>query len=162
MKKKLYLVTMLMSAMFAFSACSAQATADSNTQESTQKEQASEAASETENNLENTEGEDVQNLQQKMEDFCQAYFQGDTAAMKEFLSASFTDEIEVYEKPEEAENLKLKDVTGLKDVSELSVSKKYVLSKPFMTPEEDSMTYLTAGFIYEDGEWKISWYGLEK
>ena len=101
-------------------------------------------------------------MQQKMEDFCQAYFVGDTESVKGFLSDSFDSDIEVYGRPEEIEEIDMRDITGLTGVNELLDSETYILSKPFIISGEDSLTYLTVSFINENGEWKISSYGLEK
>lgn len=120
------------------------------------------ALNNAENSEESEKSEEVQNLQQKMEDFCQAYFNGDSEAVQGFLSESFTWDVEVYEGSEDVEDIDMRDITGLKDVSELAASEKYILSKPFIIPGEDTMTYLTVIFINEDGEWKVSGYGLEK
>ena len=54
------------------------------------------------------------------------------------------------------------DVRGLKDINALEASEEYTLSKPFIAEGEDTWTYLSATFINENGEWKISGYGLEK
>lgn len=108
------------------------------------------------------ESGEVQNLRQKMEDFCQAYFHGDPEAVKEFLSASYSGDIDVYQNPEEAETMDMQDITGLNGISELSNSERYTLSKPFIVPGEDTLTYLSVTFVNENGEWKVSGYGLEK
>ncbi len=181
MKKKTYLATMIMLTMLTFSACSDQETIDYSTVETSQNEENPEqdnqdlpedslkdlesesaALNNAENSEESEKSEEVQNLQQKMEDFCQAYFNGDSEAVQGFLSESFTWDVEVYEGSEDVEDIDMRDITGLKDVSELAASEKYILSKPFIIPGEDTMTYLTVIFINEDGEWKVSGYGLEK
>lgn len=181
MKKKTYLVTIMVLIILALSACSDQETIDYSTVETSQNEENleqnnqdlpedslknSESESVGENNIENSEesekSAEVQNLQQKMEDFCQAYFNGDLEAVKGFLSESFSWDVEVYESLEDIEDIDMRDTTGLKDVSELVASEKYTLSKPFIIPGEDTMTYLTVVFVNEDGEWKVSGYGLEK
>ncbi len=106
--------------------------------------------------------EEVQNLRQKMEDFCQAYFNGDAEAVKGFLSASYSNDIDVYGNPEEVENMDMRDVIGLVGISGLSDTEKYTLSKPFIVPGEDSLTYLSVTFAIENDEWKVSGYWLEK
>ena len=120
---------------------------------------ASEAAKES---GETKESGEVQDLRQRMEDFCQAYFHGDAEAAKGFLSASYSGDIEVYGNPEEAETMDMRDIAGLDGIGELSDTERYTLSKPFLVPGEDSLTYLSVTFVSENGEWKISGYGLEK
>ncbi len=130
------------------------------------------AESNTENNEETKESggqlpsaqvsEEVQNLRQKMEDFCQAYFSGDIEGVKEFLTDTYSWDIDVYENPGEVKEMETKELTGLDGISELSESEEYWLSQPFVAPGEDSRTYLSVGFIYENGEWKVTFYGLEK
>ncbi len=109
-----------------------------------------------------TEIREVQYLKQRMRDFSKAYFTGDTVAIKEFLSASFDGDIEVFEDPQQANKMITLDVRGLKDINALEASEEYTLSKPFIAEGEDTWTYLSATFINENGEWKISGYGLEK
>ena len=106
--------------------------------------------------------EEVQNLRQRMEDFCQAYFHGDAEAVKDFLSASYSGDIDVYENPEEVENMDMRDITGLTGISGLSDTENYTLSKPFIVQGDDSLTYLSVTFVIENGEWKVSFYGLDK
>ncbi len=117
---------------------------------------------EAEESEEVKENEKVQNLRQRMEDFCQAYFHGDTETVKGFLSASYSNDIDVYGNPAEAETIDMRDITGLTGISGLSDTEKYILSKPFIAPGEDSLTYLSVTFVFENGEWKVSFYGLEK
>ncbi len=117
---------------------------------------------ETEESEEAKESEEVQNLRQRMEDFCQAYFHGDAEAAKGFLSASYSGDIDVYGNSEETETMDMRGIAGLDGISELSDSERYTLSKPFIVPGEDSLTYLSVTFVNENGEWKVSGYGLEK
>ena len=117
---------------------------------------------EAEESEEAKESEEVQNLRQRMEDFCQAYFHGDAEAVKDFLSASYSNDIDVYGNPEEAETMDMRDITGLAGISGLSDTENCTLSKPFIVPGEDSLTYLSVTFVIENGEWKVSFYGLEK
>ena len=115
-----------------------------------------------EDSEETKESEEVQNLRQRMEDFCQAYFHGDMETVKEFLSASYSGDIDVYENPEEAASMDMRDITGLTDINGLSDTEKYTLSKPFIAPGEDSLTYLSVTFVNENGAWEVNGYGLEK
>ena len=108
------------------------------------------------------ESEEVQNLRQRMEDFCRAYFHGEAETVKGFLSASYSNDIDVYGNPEEAETMDMRDITGLAGISGLPDTEEYTLSKPFIVPGEDSLTYLSVTFVNENGEWKVSFYGLEK
>ena len=160
------------------SGCGVHTTPQSSTQDSMQSSEkvtVAETNSVTENNTENSQeakgmeeqklstqgSEEVQNLRQIMEDFCQAYFRGDTETVKGYLSASYSDDLDVYENPEEVENMDMRDITGLDGISELD-AEKYNLSKPFVVSGEDSLTYLSVTFVLENGEWKVSYYGLEK
>lgn len=156
MRRKLCFMMVTLVAMLVFSACSSEKESNYSTSETSQKKESSEKNNQTK------KGEEVQDLKQKMEDFCQAYFHGDSEAVKGFLSDSFSWDVEVYEKPEEVDEIDIRDTKGLTDVSELIDSEEYVLSKPFIIPGEDSFTYLTVSFLNENGEWKISSYGLEK
>ena len=109
-----------------------------------------------------TETREVQYLKQRMRDFSKVYFTGDDVTIKEFLSASFDGDIEVFEDPQQANKMITLDVSGLKDINALEASEEYTLSKPFIAAGEDTCTYLSATFVNENGEWKISGYGLEK
>ncbi len=109
-----------------------------------------------------TEMAEVQNLKQKMEDFSNAYFSGNGELVKDYLASAFSQDIEVYENPQQTKITDMQDIKGLDGISTLHVSEKYTLSKPFITSNEDTWTYLCATFINENGEWKISGYGLEK
>lgn len=112
---------------------------------------------------------EVENLQQRMEEFCLAYFNGDAETLKEFLSESYSGDIEVYEDAEVAESITMGDVIfGLPSTYEIC-SRKYTLQKSFILPGEDSMTYLTVDFVNEAGafvdevgDWRVSFYGMEK
>lgn len=58
--------------------------------------------------------------------------------------------------------MEIKKLTGLAGISELSNPEKYSLSQLFEVPGEDSWPCLTVKFVYENGEWKVSGYGLGK
>lgn len=90
------------------------------------------------------------------------YFHGEAETVKGFLSASYSNDIDVYGNPEEAETMDMRDITGLAGISGLPDTEEYTLSKPFIVPGEDSLTYLSVTFVNENGEWKVSFYGLEK
>lgn len=109
-----------------------------------------------------TQDEETQSLRQKMEDFSDAYFNGGAKAVKEFLSASFGGNIEVYDNAKQIEKIDKREIMGLDGINGLEASEKYTLSQPFIVSGEDTLTYLSVTFISENGEWKVSGYGLEK
>lgn len=170
MKKKLCLMAAILLVILAFSACSVneenpeqnnQTLLEDDSQDSLNNSESkfeSMAESNTENNEETKEieeqlpsiqvSEEVQNLRQKMEDFCQAYFSGDIEDVKEFLTDPYSWDIDVYENPEEVKNMETKDITGLAGISELSDSEKYCLSQPFEVPGEDSWTCLSGHGVH--------------
>ena len=100
-------------------------------------------------------------LRTLMTEFYTAYFEGDTEGIKQYLPASFSGTLEVYEKPDSAADIKIGEIRGLDAVTE-DASGECGLSLEFTAPGEDSFTYLSVKFVKENGEWKVSSYGLEK
>lgn len=108
------------------------------------------------------EVEQAQELRQIMTDFSQAYFAGNTAAVREFLAQSYASEVEVYDHPEQADDLEAGRIKGIGKMLEGDDLDECTLSLEFRVPGEDSYTYLSVWFVKEDGAWKAASYGLEK
>lgn len=106
--------------------------------------------------------EEVLSLEERMDTLCQAYFEGDTDAIKVFLTDNYSWDIDVYDNPEHADEVEIIGINGLNSINELDASDEYILSLSFINPGEDTLTYLTVEFVNENGSWKVSHYGLEK
>lgn len=79
------------------------------------------------------------------------------------MTEDYSWDVEVYEDLERADEVEItRAIKGLDNVDAEGSADNYTLSLEFRNPDEDSFTYLTAEFVKENGEWKISSYGLEK
>ncbi len=102
-------------------------------------------------------------LEDRMNAFYNAYFQGDVDWIKQLLTKDYSWDVDVYEDLERADEVEItREIKGLDNVDAEGSADSYTLSLEFRNPDEDSLTYLTAEFVKENGEWKISFYGLEK
>lgn len=115
----------------------------------------------TVNQEENLLGMEQAELKNIMTTFYEAFFAGDTNGIKMYLSDSFDSDVEVYDNPELAEQIEIREIKGMDYVTD-NMDDTCTLSLEFVVPEEDSYTYLTVTFIRENGGWRISSYGLEK
>ena len=103
-------------------------------------------------------------LEELMKEFYTAYFNGDEEGIRQYLSADFSGTPEVYDAPETAGELEIREIKSFVDgtESEDNSFEEYSQSVEFVAPGEDSFTYLSVEFVKENGEWKVSSYGLEK
>lgn len=110
---------------------------------------------------EGTDNAEQAALRTRMTEFYTAYFNGDTEGIRQYLSDSFSGTPEVYDAPDTAADIQIRAVRGLDSVTE-DASDECGLSLEFTAPGDDSFTYLSVTFVKENGEWKVSSYGLEK
>ena len=108
------------------------------------------------------ESAEAKALRGVMTAFYTAYFHGDEEGIRQYLSADFSGTPETYAAPETAGDIEIREIRGISDVPESDPSGECSLALEFVAPGEDSFTYLSAAFVKENGEWKISSYGLEK
>lgn len=99
------------------------------------------------------QSEDIRELEDIMTAFCEAYFAGDEDTIKRYVSESFQEEIEIFDMGEP-------EIRGIKGNS--IIDGECMLYLEFRASGEDSLTYLDVNFIKEDGDWKVSWFGLGK
>lgn len=99
-------------------------------------------------------------LREVMTAFYTAYFDGDTETISQYLADSFSGTPEVYDAPETAEDVEIREIRGLDAVPE--DASECGLSLVFVEPGDDSYTYLAVDFVKENGSWKVNFYGLEK
>ena len=101
-------------------------------------------------------------LVQTMTSFYEAYFSRDKLTLMSHLVENYPRSIEMYEDPEHVDEVEIKGIKGLSGIDEISLTKQYTLSLEFIEPGEDSFTYLVVIFEYENDNWKVNFYGLEK
>ena len=100
------------------------------------------------------QSEDIRELEEIMTAFCEAYFAGDEDTIRQYLVKSLRDQkVTIFDVGEP-------EIRGIKGNS--IMDDKCQLYLEFRASGEDSLTYLDVNFIKEDGDWKVSWYGLEK
>ncbi len=99
-------------------------------------------------------------LREVMTAFSAAYFNGDAEGIRQYLSQSFSGTPEVYDAPETAGDVEIREIRGLDAVPE--DASECGLSLVFVEPGDDSYTYLAADFVKEGDGWKVSSYGLDK
>ncbi len=108
------------------------------------------------------EGNVMQELEKLMATFGQAYFNGDIDTIEALLINGYEWDIEVYESPDQVDEIEIIQTKGLQQIDEQQLLDKYELSIEFRIPNEDSLTYLSVIWKNVEGIWKISGYGLEK
>ncbi len=108
------------------------------------------------------EGNVMQELEKLMATFGQAYFNGDIDTIETLLINGYEWDIEVYESPDQVDEIEIIQTKGLQQIDEQQLLDKYELSIEFRIPNEDSLTYLSVIWKNVEGIWKISGYGLEK
>lgn len=111
---------------------------------------------------EETSAGQTKELVQAMTSFYEAYFSRDKLAIMSHLVKNYPRSIEVYENSEHVDEVEIKGIKGLSGIDEISLTKQYTLSLEFIEPGEDSFTYLVVIFEYENDNWKVNFYGLEK
>ena len=111
-----------------------------------------------------TDSAEMAVLEELMKEFYTDYFNGDEEGIRQYLSVDFSGTPEVYDAPETAGELEIREIKSFVDMTESEDNsfEQYSQSVEFVAPGEDSFTYLSVEFVKENGEWKVSSYGLEK
>ena len=113
-----------------------------------------ESASEEDQAVIAQRSKDIGELEEIMTVFGEAYFAGDEDTIRQYLVKSLQDQrLTIFDVGEP-------EIRGIKVNS--NIDDKWMLSLEFRESGEDSLTYLDVNFIKEDGDWKVSWYGLGK
>lgn len=95
-----------------------------------------------------------------MEDFAGCYFKGDAKGIQAYLADSFNGSADTYSGNATVSDFTIKGFyTTDQPVKEDSVYTVSLQYKESTTP--DMFMYLTFGFVRQDGDWKIQWYGQE-
>lgn len=105
---------------------------------------------------------DAQELGNIMTLFYTAYFDKDIETMRQYLSQSFGGNMSFSDEINSQEEVEVLGIKGLDSSVQADVGDECELSLEFRLPNEDSLIYLTVGFVKEDTGWKVSSYGLEK
>ena len=92
--------------------------------------------------------------------FYTAYFSGNTEEIRNYLSTAFDGTPEVYDTPDTADDIVIQEIKIPGKTEDMADERS--VSVEFTVPGEDSYTYLSIEMVKESGEWKISFYGLEK
>ena len=95
-------------------------------------------------------------------EFMKAYYSGDRDAVKQYLSTSYNLDIDVYTDHEPADP-KINAIKSLEnmvhDMADWGTIRPYIEFRK--TPDSDYYMYLSMTLAWEDGQWKVSEYGLE-
>lgn len=104
--------------------------------------------------------EDCQKIRAALENFAEAYFDGDVDAVQKFLASTYEGDVEIYEGTGMISDLTVK---GLADTDEKKIENgTCTVSIEFRDSNyEDMFLYLTCILVKEQGEWKIQFYGIE-
>ena len=105
---------------------------------------------------------DAQELGNIMTLFYTAYFNKDTETVRQYLAQSFGGKIWFSDEIDSLEEVEIFGIKGLDSSMQANVGDECELSLEFRLPNEDSLTYLTVGFVKEDIGWKVGYYGMEK
>ena len=97
-----------------------------------------------------------------LEDFSNAYFAADEDAIAQYLSENYTGEIDLYDRPDQADEVVKNSVQELEYAETGEIGDTCTRALVFINPGEDSYTYLTVEFVKEESGWRVSFYGLEK
>lgn len=102
---------------------------------------------------------DCEEIRGIVDEFAQAYFDGNTDTVRKFLAGTYEGTVDLYEGSGVVSDLNVK---GLSDADEKRiVDGSYVASVEFRDSSyEDMLLYLTIVLRREDG-WKIQFYGVE-
>lgn len=104
--------------------------------------------------------EDCQKIRAALENFAEAYFDGDVDAVQKFLASTYKGDVEIYEGTGVISDLTVK---GLSDTDEKKIENgTCTVSIEFRDSNyEDMFLYLTCILVKEQSEWKIQFYGIE-
>lgn len=95
-------------------------------------------------------------------EFMKAYYSGDRDAVKQYLSTSYNLDVDVYTDHEPADP-KINAIKSLEnmvhDMADWGTIRPYIEFRK--TPDSDYYMYLSMTLAWEDGQWKVSEYGLE-
>ena len=95
-------------------------------------------------------------------EFVKAYYSGDRDAVKQYLSASYNLDIDVYTdyEPADPQINAIKSLDNLvHDMADWGTIRPYIEFRK--TPDSDYYMYLSMTLAWENGQWKVSEYGLE-
>ena len=106
--------------------------------------------------------EDAQELENVMTSFYTAYFDKDIETTRQYLAQSFGGKMRFSDEIDSLEEVKVFGIKGLDSSVQADVGDECELSLEFRLANEDSLTYLTVGFVKEDTGWKVGYYGMEK
>ena len=106
------------------------------------------------------ETEDRQKIRVVLENFAEAYFDGDVDAVKKFLASTYEGQIDIYEGTGTVSDLTVK---GLPDANAKKIENgECNVSIQFRDSSyEDMFLYLSCTLVKEQGDWKIQFYGVE-
>lgn len=94
--------------------------------------------------------------------FLKAYFSGDRDAVKQYLSASYNLDVDVYTDHEPADP-EINTIKGLDnlvhDMADWGTIRPSIQFR--ITPDSDYYVYLSMTLTWENDQWKVSEYGLE-
>ncbi len=103
--------------------------------------------------------EDRQKIENIVDEFATAYFDGNIDVMQKFLASTYEGEIDIYESTGTISDLTVK---GLSNVEQKKIYKgKCAVSLEFKDSNYENMFYLTFEFIRQEDGWKIQSYGME-
>ena len=104
--------------------------------------------------------EDCQEIEEIVDAFAAAYFDGDTDAMQQFLADTYEGAPDTYEGTGTISDLTVK---GLSDADEKRIENgRCVVSLEFRDSQyEDMFLYLSFVFVRQADTWKIQFYGVE-
>ena len=94
--------------------------------------------------------------------FLKAYYSGDRNAVKQYLSASYNLDVDVYTdyEPADPEINAIKGLDNLvHDMADWGTVRPSVQFR--ITPDSDYYVYLSMTLTWENDQWKVSEYGLE-
>ena len=94
--------------------------------------------------------------------FLKAYYSGDRDAVKQYLSASYNLDVDVYTdyEPADPEISTIKGLDNLvHDMADWGTIRPSIQFR--ITPDSDYYVYLSMTLTWEDDQWKVSEYGLE-
>ena len=111
----------------------------------------------------NADAGDVEKIRAIVENFADAYFNGDTEAVQGFLTDSFLQEPAVYEGTGTVRDFELKGLSedAVKEHEDGTYEVNPQLQFRDSARSADSYQYLDFVFVKQDGEWKIQSYGLD-
>ena len=95
-------------------------------------------------------------------EFVKAYYSGDRDTVKQYLSASYNLDIDVYTdyEPVDPQINAIKSLDNLvHDMADWGTIRPYIEFRK--TPDSDYYLYLSMTLAWENGQWKVSEYGLE-